>query len=177
VTSLFYEKRPTGYVTVRAASGLLQTVGLAVCSRYPDILYQKMNTNLFRVARIGRIRYSQELGFLRNCLLRMCAIGVLEERIDDFSVQKFSLLFDVVIQKNPKLQKENQILCRGSRDCLIRGAVQALTGLIPRKISYCKTRGVYDRTVFVRVLRIEMIDPRRPLFENVDPWATSPAIG
>jgi hypothetical protein len=31
VTSLFYEKRPTGYVAVRAASGVLQTIGLAVC--------------------------------------------------------------------------------------------------------------------------------------------------
>jgi len=30
VTSLFYEKRPSGYVAVRGASGLLQTVGLAV---------------------------------------------------------------------------------------------------------------------------------------------------
>jgi len=30
VTSLFYEKRPSGYVTVRAASGLLQTLGLAL---------------------------------------------------------------------------------------------------------------------------------------------------
>jgi len=32
VTSLFYEKRPSAYVGVRAASGLLQTVGLAVIS-------------------------------------------------------------------------------------------------------------------------------------------------
>ena len=35
VTSFFYEKRPAGYVTVRAASGLLQTIGLAV---HPVIL-------------------------------------------------------------------------------------------------------------------------------------------
>ena len=56
VTALFYEKRPAGYVAGRSASGLLQTVGLAVLSR--DMTCADV------IACIGRIRNSQELGVL-----------------------------------------------------------------------------------------------------------------
>jgi hypothetical protein len=63
---LFYEKRPTGYVTVRAASGLLQTIGLSVYSPLASPHRSDMATDN-NVACFGRLWNPQELGFLNWC--------------------------------------------------------------------------------------------------------------
>jgi hypothetical protein len=67
---LFYEKRPSGYVTVRAASGLLQTIGLSVCT--PASLPRTFSDTATddNVACFGRLWNPQELGFLNGVKTR-----------------------------------------------------------------------------------------------------------